>query len=117
MRVFNKRQVAGKLGVNERTVDRLIAGDYGLPTVQISPGRVGILESDLFAWLVKQRRLPRGWVDEPISTGDVEDEAPRDSAPAQPVAHRRTSRRGRPPKTQPPSFAESAQISRKNPAD
>jgi hypothetical protein len=54
----SKAEVARKLKASGRTVDRIIqAGE--LPFVQLSPRRIGVLQSDLEAfWLSRRRWRP-----------------------------------------------------------
>jgi hypothetical protein len=61
VQVLSKKVAAARSGVVERTLDREIARGKGPPTVQLSPRRVGIIDIDLDAWLLKRRRLPPGW--------------------------------------------------------
>lgn len=53
-----KREGARQLDVSERQIDRLIAAG-SLPVVEISPRRVGILQSDIDAFK-RLRRKRRG---------------------------------------------------------
>jgi hypothetical protein len=62
MRVLSKKLAAARSGIDERTLDREIERGKGPPTVHPSPRRVGIIDIDLDAWLLKRRRLPPGWV-------------------------------------------------------
>ena len=53
-----KREFARQLDCSERNVDRIIA-EGGIPVVEISPRRVGILQSDIDAYKLA-RRVRRG---------------------------------------------------------
>jgi len=57
MQVLSLDQAAYRIGVVRRTLERLLANGTGPAKVQIGKRRVGILEADLEAWLLK-RRLP-----------------------------------------------------------
>ena len=51
-----KPEVARQLGISERNLDRLFrAGE--LPVVEMSPRRVGALQSDVNAFKLSRRRL------------------------------------------------------------
>jgi hypothetical protein len=54
--VRSKREAARQLDVAERSVDRIIALGL-LPVVEISPRRIGVLQSDLDAFKFSRRRL------------------------------------------------------------
>lgn len=54
--VRSKREAARQLDVAERSVDRIIALGM-LPVVEISPRRIGVLQSDLDAFKLSRRRL------------------------------------------------------------
>lgn len=57
MRVLSLDQAADRLGLTRRTLERAFANGTGPARVQLSVRRVGILESDLEAWL-SSRRTP-----------------------------------------------------------
>jgi hypothetical protein len=54
--VRSKREAARQLDVAERSVDRITALGL-LPVVEISPRRIGVLQSDLDAFKFSRRRL------------------------------------------------------------
>jgi len=55
-RVLSKQEVARRLDCSERNVDRLFQSG-ALAVIEISPRRVGVLQSDLEAfWLARRRR-------------------------------------------------------------
>lgn len=54
----SKAEIARKLKASTRTVDRIIEA-HGLPFVQLSPRRIGVLQSDFEAFL-RSRRQWRG---------------------------------------------------------
>jgi predicted DNA-binding transcriptional regulator AlpA len=60
MRVLNYEECAGRLGVVRRSLERLIERGEGPPVIDISPRRVGVLESDFEAWLMTRRRAAPG---------------------------------------------------------
>jgi predicted DNA-binding transcriptional regulator AlpA len=51
-----KHEGGRQLGVSTRQIDRLIR-DGALPVVELSPRRVGILQSDLDAFKISRRRV------------------------------------------------------------
>lgn len=55
MRVLSLDQAADQVGVTRRTLERVFANGTGPARVQLSKRRVGILESDLEAWLASRR--------------------------------------------------------------
>jgi predicted DNA-binding transcriptional regulator AlpA len=57
---LSKDAAAYRAGFCRRTLERMIAEGTGPATVQMSRRRVGILESDLEAWLLKRRRPAPG---------------------------------------------------------
>jgi predicted DNA-binding transcriptional regulator AlpA len=79
MQVLSKKRAAAKAGFVERTLERLIERGQGPPTVQLSARRVGIIDIDLEAWLLKRRRLPPGWT--------AEKAAPQFTASEDPAGH------------------------------
>jgi hypothetical protein len=51
-----KREAARQLDVAERSIDRIIALGL-LPVVEISPRRIGVLQSDIDAFKLSRRRV------------------------------------------------------------
>ena len=60
MQILSLDQAAFRAGIVRRTLERLLAEGTGPAKVQVSKRRVGILESDLEAWLLKRRRPAPG---------------------------------------------------------
>jgi predicted DNA-binding transcriptional regulator AlpA len=58
MQVLSFPEAAARSGIVKRTLERLIVAGDGPPVVQLTGRRVGILESDLEAWINSRRRLP-----------------------------------------------------------
>jgi predicted DNA-binding transcriptional regulator AlpA len=56
LQVIDYNASARTAGITRRTLERLIAEGQGPATIQLSSRRVGILRSDLKAWLLKRRR-------------------------------------------------------------
>ena len=56
MIVITKKEAAKRLGVCEMTLSRLISEGEGPATIRLARRRVGILESDLAAWIVARRK-------------------------------------------------------------
>ena len=52
LQVLDYNVSARTAGITRRTLERMIADGEGPATVQLSPRRVGILRSDLKAWLL-----------------------------------------------------------------
>jgi predicted DNA-binding transcriptional regulator AlpA len=50
-RILTRREAARRIGLSERTLDRLCATDAGLRKIQISTRRVGISAADVTAYL------------------------------------------------------------------
>lgn len=49
-------EAARRAGLSSRTLQRLWAVGEGPPRIELSPRRVGVLESDLSAWIAARRR-------------------------------------------------------------
>jgi predicted DNA-binding transcriptional regulator AlpA len=49
--ILNRKEAASRIGVSERTLDRLCATNAGLRKIQLSVRRVGITEADVNAYL------------------------------------------------------------------
>jgi predicted DNA-binding transcriptional regulator AlpA len=60
MQVLSLDQAAYRAGIVRRTLERLLAEGNGPAKVQIAKRRVGILEADLEAWILKRRRPAPG---------------------------------------------------------
>jgi predicted DNA-binding transcriptional regulator AlpA len=60
MQVLSLDQAAFRAGIVRRTLERLLAQGTGPAKVQLSQRRVGIIEADLEAWLLKRRRPAPG---------------------------------------------------------
>lgn len=59
-RVLRLQQAADSIGICKRTLQRYIAEGTGPATITLSARAVGILESDLNAWLLSRRRAAPG---------------------------------------------------------
>jgi len=59
-RVYSLDEVAAQTGVVRRTIDRMIAVGEGPAIIQLSTRRVGVLDTDLEAWLMSRRRPAPG---------------------------------------------------------
>jgi predicted DNA-binding transcriptional regulator AlpA len=51
MKILSRKDAAGRLGVSERTLDRLCETESGLHKVHISVRRVGITEDEIEAYV------------------------------------------------------------------
>jgi predicted DNA-binding transcriptional regulator AlpA len=49
-------ETAARLGIHERTLQRMLADGTGPAIVHLSARRIGILESDLLTWIATRRR-------------------------------------------------------------
>lgn len=56
--VLSLDEVAERLGVHRRTVERLIAVNEGPPLVRLTARRIGVMASDAQAWLDTRRTAP-----------------------------------------------------------
>lgn len=54
--VIPVREAARRAGVSSRTLQRLWSVGEGPARIELSPRRVGVLESDLASWLASRRR-------------------------------------------------------------
>jgi predicted DNA-binding transcriptional regulator AlpA len=52
-RILSRKEAATRLGLSEKTIDRICATDAGLRKIQISTRRVGISAADVTAYLEK----------------------------------------------------------------
>ena len=59
-RVLSKREAADRLGISTRTLDRLMSDGRGPSVIEISPRRLGFLETDLDAFIASRRRPAPG---------------------------------------------------------
>jgi predicted DNA-binding transcriptional regulator AlpA len=50
-RILTRREAAHRIGLSERTIDRLCATDSGLRKIRISTGRVGISAADVTKYI------------------------------------------------------------------
>ena len=57
-RVISKDELAALSNLHVRTVDRLIETGEGPTKVVLSPGRMGFLLRDAYAWLESRRQSP-----------------------------------------------------------
>lgn len=60
MQVLSLDQAAFRAGIVRRTLERLLSEGTGPAKVQLSRRRVGIIEADLEAWLLKRRHPAPG---------------------------------------------------------
>ena len=59
-RVLTLDQIAERCGTTRRNIERLNANGEGPPLIQVSPRKVGVLESDFVEWLQSRRRPAPG---------------------------------------------------------
>ena len=57
-RILSKREAALRLGVSERTLDRIVSRDSGLRKIQLSPRRVGFGERAVDAFIAQLTNSP-----------------------------------------------------------
>ena len=56
VQILDLKEVAVRLKLSRRTVDRMIKDGKFMPIIQVSPRRVCVDEADLEAWLLSRRR-------------------------------------------------------------
>lgn len=61
-KVLSLNDAANRIGINLRSLQRLLADGTGPATVQLTARRIGVLEGDLARWLQSRKR---GHVDAP----------------------------------------------------
>jgi predicted DNA-binding transcriptional regulator AlpA len=55
-KILSLRNTASRLGIHLRSLQRMLANGTGPATVRLTDRRVGILETDLDAWITSRRR-------------------------------------------------------------
>lgn len=58
-KILRKREAATVAGISQRGLERLIRDGEGPVVTELSPGRIGISEADLAAWLKARRRVAK----------------------------------------------------------
>ncbi|MBF0562650.1 MAG: AlpA family phage regulatory protein [Alphaproteobacteria bacterium] len=74
-RVYSLDEVAAETGLVRRTIDRLLAAGEGPSIIQLSARRIGVLDTDLTAWLQSRRRPAPGSATAPIDATTTDDPA------------------------------------------
>lgn len=59
--ILSKAQSARRLGTSVRQLERLNAAGEGPPIIRLGTRKVGILDSDLDAWIASRRVVPPGF--------------------------------------------------------